>query len=98
MRPAASNILNIGPRLRLIFASLVILILGGNALLIWQFHVASAQEHRLSAINQQLIAVLRLQESIKSFNEQLADLVHTHDATRLVFEAKSLREALLGYT
>jgi signal transduction histidine kinase len=98
MRSAALNILNIGPRLTLIFASLVMLILGGNALLIWQFQVARAQEHRLSAINQQLVAVLRLQESIKSFNEQLADLVQTHDATRLVLEAKSLREALLEYT
>ena len=92
------NILDIGPRLTLIFACLVILILGGNALLIWQFQVARAQEHRLSSINQQLVAVLRLQESIKSFNEQLADLVQTHDAARLVLEAKSLREALLEYT
>jgi signal transduction histidine kinase len=98
MRSATLNILDIGPRLTMIFASLVMLILGGNALLIWQFQVARAHEHRLSAINQQLVAVLRLQESIKSFNEQLADLVQTHDATRLVLEANSLREALLGYT
>ena len=98
MRSGALEILDIGPRLSLIFALLVLLILGGNALLIWQFQVARAQEHRLSAINQQLIAVLRLQESIKSFNEQLADLAQTHDAKRLVLEANSLREALLGYT
>ncbi len=98
MRSATLNILGIGPRLTLIFACLVALILGGNALLIWQFQVARAQARRLSAINQQLVAVLRLQESIKSFNEQLADLVQMHDATRLVLEAKSLREALLGYT
>lgn len=71
MRSATLNILDIGPRLTLIFSLLVLLILGGNALLIWQFQVARAQEHRLSAINQQLIAVLRLQESIKSFNEPL---------------------------
>ena len=98
MRSATLNILDIGPRLTMIFASLVMLILGGNGLLIWQFQVARAHEHRLSVINQQLVAVLRLQESIKSFNEQLADLVQTHDATQLVLQANSLREALLGYT
>jgi len=98
MRRAAFNILNAGSNLAVIFIFLVMLILGGNALLIWQFHLAQVQARRLTAINQQLVAVLRLQESIRSFNQKLDELVQTRNAARLVSEATVLRESLLTYT
>jgi len=98
MRTAAFNILSAGSNLALIFIFLVLLILGGNALLIWQFHLAQVQARRLTAINQQLVAVLRLQESIRSFNQKLDELVQSRNTAQLVSEATVLRQSLLTYT
>lgn len=86
---------NIGPRLTLTFAVLIALILGGNGLLLWQFHIARLQTDRLSAVNQQVISVLRLQESLVSAHERLDELAKTRDARRLSSEAEPLRRALL---
>jgi hypothetical protein len=47
---------NLGPRLTFTFAALVVLILGGNALVVWQFHSARNETDRLTGANQQLIA------------------------------------------
>ena len=55
----SSDYFNIGPRLTLAFALLIALILAGNALVIWQFHMARIQTDRLMGANQQLIAVLQ---------------------------------------
>jgi signal transduction histidine kinase len=89
---------HIGPRLTLIFAFLFALILGGNALLLWQFHIAGVQTDRLSAVNQQVISVLRLQEILVTAHEQLDDLAKTRDAGRLLTGAEPLRKALLQQT
>jgi hypothetical protein len=86
---------SIGPRLTVTFAILIALILGGNGLLLWQFHIARLQTDRLSAVNQQVISVLRLQESLVSAHERLDELARTRDARRLSTEAEPLRRALL---
>jgi signal transduction histidine kinase len=86
---------SIGPRLTLTFAILIALILGGNGLLLWQFHIARLQTDRLSAVNQQVISVLRLQESLVSAHERLDELAKTRDARRLSAEAEPLRIGLL---
>src|SRR5919109_2220508 len=98
MRFAGVNPFNIGSRLTLSFVFLIALILGGNGLLIWQFHLARLQAHRLTAVNQQLVAILRLQESIRQFHVTLDDLSQARDARRLGVEAEPLRRALLEYT
>jgi signal transduction histidine kinase len=98
IRRATSHTWEGGSLLNLVFGFLVVLILGGNALLIWQFHLAQVQAHRLTAINQQLVAVLRLQESIRSFNEKLEELVQTRNTAQFVPQANLLRESLLNYT
>src|SRR5260370_2869485 len=90
--------LDIGPRLTLTFALLIALILGGNGLLVWQFHIARLQTNRLTGVSQQLIAVLRLQESLLSFHQRLNELAQSTDAHRLVTEAGPLRTALLEQT
>lgn len=82
---------NVGPRLTLAFALLIGLILAGNALLIWQFHMARAQTERLIGANQQLIAVLQLQVGLLSFHQRLDDLARSGDAHHLTTEAESLR-------
>jgi len=92
---AAFRTFNLGPRLALSFFILISLILGGNLLLIWQFHLARLQTDRLGGENQQLIAVLRLQESLRLFHQRLNDLVQTQDARRFSTDAEPLGVALV---
>lgn len=87
----SSDYFNIGPRLTLTFALLIALILAGNALLIWQFHVARVQTDRLIGANQQLIAVLQFQVGLLSFHQRLDDLARSGDAHYLTTEAAQLR-------
>lgn len=89
---------NSGPRLTITFAVLIALILGGNGLLIWQFHIARLQTDRLTGVNQQLVLVLRLQESLLSFHHRLDQLALSKDAHRLVTEGEMLRTTLLEQT
>ncbi len=92
------NYFNIGPRLTFTFAVLVALILGGNSLLIWQFHIARVEADRLTGVSQQVIAVLRLQEGLLSFHQRLDELAQAKDVHRMVTEAGPLRRALLEQT
>jgi signal transduction histidine kinase len=92
------NYFNIGRSLALILALLVALILGGNGLVIYQFKKAQLQTDRLTGVSQQLIAVLRLQESLRSFHQRLNELAQSKDAHRLVTEAEPLRADLQKQT
>src|SRR5215471_19300782 len=87
----SSDYFNIGPRLALTFALLIALILAGNALVIWQFHMTRIQTDRLIGANQQLIAVLQLQVGLLSFHQRLDDLVRSGNAHHLTTEAEQLR-------
>jgi len=89
---------SIGPGLTLTFVLLMTVILGGNGLLIWQFHAAHLQTDRLTSVSQQLIAVLRLQEGLRSFHQRLDELAQSKDAHGLAAEARPLRAALLEQT
>jgi signal transduction histidine kinase len=90
----SSDYFNIGPRLTLAFALLIALILAGNALVIWQFHMASIQSDRLTGANQQLIAVLQLQGGLLSFHQRLDDLARSGDSHHLTTEAEPMRRVL----
>jgi signal transduction histidine kinase len=90
----SSDYFNIGPRLTLAFALLITLILAGNALVIWQFHMARIQTDRLTGANQQLIAVLQLQVTLLQFHQRLDDLARSGDAQHLSTEAEPLRRIL----
>ena len=98
MKSPDGNYFNFGRRLTLTLALLIALILGGNGLVILQFERARLQTDRLTGVSQQLIAVLRLQESILSFHQRLDELAQSKDARRLVTEARPLRTALLEQT
>ena len=95
MRLADLNFLRIGPRLTLSFAVLIALILGGNGFLLWQFHIARVQTDRLTAANLRLIAVLRLQGGLFSFDQRLNELEESHDAQALTTQARPMLENLL---
>jgi signal transduction histidine kinase len=95
MKSPDGNYFNIGRRLTLTLALLIALILGGNGLVILQFEKARIQTNRLTGVSQQLIKVLRLQESLLSFHQRLNELAQAKDTQRLIAEAKPLRTALL---
>jgi signal transduction histidine kinase len=90
----SSDYFDIGPPLTLSFALLIALILAGNALVIWEFHIARIQTDRLTGANQQLIAVLQLQVGLLSFHQRLDDLARSGDAQHLRTEAEPLHRIL----
>jgi signal transduction histidine kinase len=98
MKAPDGDYVNIGRRLTLTLVLLIALILGGNGLVILQFARARLQTDRLTSVSQQLIAVLRLQESLSSFHQRLNELAQSKDAHRLLTEAEPLRTALLEQT
>ena len=88
----------LGSRLTLTFAILIVLILGGNGLLLWQFRIAREETDRLNAVSQQVISVLRLQETLLSFHQRLDELAQSRDTRHMIAEAGPLRENLLKQT
>ncbi len=90
--------IEIGLGLKLTFALLIVLILCGNGLLLWQFHVARLQTERLKGLNQELNGVLRLQVSLLSVHQRLDKLAQSRDAGGLENESEPLRKALLEET
>ena len=89
---------NLGLRLNLAFVVLIVVILAGNGLVIWQFDMARIQTNRLTGANQQLIAVLQLQLSLLSFHQQLDDLARSRDVGRFGTEVAPLRQSLRAKT
>ena len=90
--------LNIGPRLILCFAIILLAVFVGDAVVLWQFHVVRAQAERLNDIDQKLVAVSRVHTSLLAFRDKLEVLTDSEDATRLVTEAGPLRTAVLEET
>src|ERR1700677_3734270 len=98
MKSSERNYFNVDRRLTLTLALLIALILGGNWLVILQFEKARLQTDRLTGVSQQLIAVLRLRESLLSFHQRLNEIAQSKDAHRLVTEAEPLRADLQKQT
>ena len=92
------NEFNLGRGLALLMALLVALILAGNGLVIYQFKQAQLQTDRLTGVSQQLIATLRLQQSLQSFHQRLNELAQSQDVHRLLTESEPLRADLRKQT
>ena len=90
--------LNIGPRLTLCFVFIILAMLAGNTVLLWQFHRVRAQAEHLSGVDRELIAVLQAHTNLMSFYQKLDELAHLEDTARLVREVEPLRDALLKDT
>src|SRR5580658_5827982 len=69
--------------------------LGGDAVLLWQFHTVRLQAERLDGLDQELVAVLRLHASLLAFQDRLEAIANYEDAKRLAAEAGSLNRAVL---
>ncbi len=87
--------LNIGPRLTICFALIILAMLLGNAVLLWEFHLARVQAERLDGVDQELIVVLQAHTNLMSFYERLDTLAHSENVAELVTEAELLRTDLL---
>ena len=85
---------NIGPRLRVCFLAILGLMAIGDALLAWQLRMLKVQADRLAAVDQELIALLRFQESLHRFYNRLNDLVKSEDKAELLSEVETLRKSL----
>jgi two-component system sensor kinase FixL len=90
--------LNIGPRLIVCFVFIILSMLGGDAVVLWQFHLARAQAERLNGADQRLVAVLRVHASLLAFHDRLEELGESGDAGRVAKEAEPLRSAVLEAT
>jgi|GraSoiStandDraft_14_1057315.scaffolds.fasta_scaffold16037_2 PAS domain S-box-containing protein len=90
--------LNIGPRLMLCFVFITLSMLGGDAVVLWQFHLVRAQAERMNNIDQKLVVLLRVHTSLLTFHDKLEALAQSEDAGRLVTEAGPLRTAVLEDT
>ena len=87
--------LNIGPRLTLCFAFIILAMLFGSAVALRQFQVVRGETERLRGVDQMLILVLQAHTNLTSFYERLGDLAYSGDTARLAREAETLRTALL---
>ncbi len=87
--------LKISRRLTLCFLFIILALLLGNAVLLWQFHLARAQADRLSGVDQELITILEAQTSLMAFYERLDVLAHSEDTSQLISEVETLRTAIL---
>jgi PAS domain S-box-containing protein len=89
------NRFNIGPRLTLCFLFIILALFVGNAVSLWQFHLARTQADRLSGVDQELIVVLQAHTSLMSFYERLHVLADSESTGQLVGEVEALRNAIL---
>jgi PAS domain S-box-containing protein len=87
--------LNIGPRLTLCFILIILAMLLGNAVLLWQFYQARVQAERLTGVDQELIVVLQAHTNLMSFYERLETLADSENTPELVKEAGLLHQDLL---
>jgi len=92
------NKLKIAPRLILCFAVIVLLMLVGNSLLVWQFRLVRQQSDRVTALARELVVVSRFQTDVLSFDAKLDSLAKSEDIDGLKREAGRLRSVLLTDT
>jgi PAS domain S-box-containing protein len=87
--------LKIGPRLILGFALIILLMLAGNTLLVWQFHAVNEHSDRVSALAQELVAVSRFQTDLLSLDAKLDSLAKSEDIEGLRQETTRSRPVLV---
>jgi len=92
------NKLKIAPRLFVCFALIVLLMLVGNSLLVWQFNLVRQQSNRVSALALELAVVSRFQTDVLSFDARLDSLAKSEDIDGLKQEVGHLRSVLFTDT
>ncbi|MFZ1007363.1 MAG: ATP-binding protein [Candidatus Sulfotelmatobacter sp.] len=86
--------LNIGPRLILCFALIIVSMLAGDVIVLWQFHIVQAQAERLNEYDEELVTVLRVRSDMFKFRDTLESLANARNAERLKAETQSMNESI----
>ena len=85
--------LNIGPRLVLCFALIIVSMLAGDVIVLGQFHIVQAQAERLNEYDEELATVLRVHSDVLKFRDTLESLANAKASERLNVETQSMNEA-----
>jgi PAS domain S-box-containing protein len=85
--------LNIGPRLVLCFALIIVSMLAGDVIVLWQFHVVQAQAERLNEYDEELVTVSRVHSDMLNFRDALESLANARDSERLKANTQSMNDA-----
>ncbi|HLX43745.1 MAG TPA: ATP-binding protein [Bryobacteraceae bacterium] len=67
----------------------------GTGLLLWQSHLVRVQANHLNGVDEELIAVLRFQTSLWSFDKRLSEIAESKDPSRVLAESEKLRVELI---
>src|ERR1700729_2973796 len=86
--------LNIGPRLVLCFALIILSTLAGDVIVLLQLHIVHAQAERLNEYDEELVTVLRVHSDMLKFRDTLESLATAKNAERLKAETQSMNKAL----
>jgi len=85
--------LNIGPRLVLCFALIIVSMLAADVIVLWQFHIVQAQARRLDDYDDELVTVLRVHSDMLKFRDALESLANARNSERLKAETQAMNEA-----
>src|SRR5579863_3426779 len=85
--------LNIGPHLVLCFALIIVLMVAGDVIVLWQFHIVQAQAKRLDEYDEELVTVLRVHSDVLKFRDTLESLASAKKAEPLKAAIQSMNEA-----
>ena len=86
--------LNIGPRLVLCFALIIVSMLAGDVIVLWQFRIVQAQAQRLNEYDEELVTVLRVHSDMLKFRDTLEALANARNSERLEADTQSMNEAV----
>src|SRR5580704_14014750 len=86
---------SIGRRLTVCFVLIVLVMSAGTGLLLWQSHLVRVQANRLNGVDEELIAVLRFQTSLRAFGKRLNEIARSEDTSRVFEESEKLRVGLI---
>jgi PAS domain S-box-containing protein len=84
--------LNIGPRLILCFALIIVSMLAGDVIVLWQFHIVQAQAERLNEYDEELVTVLRVHADVLTFRDTLESLANARNFEGLKEKTRSMSE------
>jgi len=87
--------LTIGARLTMCFATIAILMIGGDAAAVWQIGRVEALSRRSFEVDQNSLAVMRIYVDIVTFRETLTGLANAQDGREFDLQAVTLRDSFL---
>ena len=85
----------IGARLTMCFAAIAMLMIGGDAVAVWQIGRVEALSRRSFEVEQSSLAVMRIYVDIVTFRETLTRLANAEDGREFTSQANTLRDSFL---